>query len=391
MTAAASSSDWKLSSSSLIECGPPHRLVRSRSVSWQPPASSSSSSTLLAVASSDATVRLWTVDDSVSGGSSKEVASLSSSSSGGGGGHDQPVLRVRFHPHSQHRDRLASAAATQVRLWDVRAPSNPVVQKLDGASSSSKNTDLQWNPVHAHLLAVAERSGTVRVYDTRQLKTATTGQKKVDAGTLAIHSCSLGPDNIPETIAWDPVTGDYLVAGTTLANGMGALKIWNWQKQDDDNSSTIVSYPAHAGPIYALEFAPDGGRLATGGADAVVGLWDAPTLCCHHTVTRRLKFIRGLSYAPPNAQLLAIATEEADDGVDLADAATGAPVGRVPLGVRPRSGGAECVAFGPTTTSSGSNSHKYLLAIARTDTGMPTAPVAVAQLTVVRATTTTSR
>ena len=190
------------------------------------------------------------------------------------------------------------------------------------------------------------------------------------------------------------------MAGTTLTNGMGALKIWNWQKDDHhNNDSSISSYPAHAGPIYALEFAPGGQRLATGGADAVVGLWDVPTLCCHHTVTRRLKFIRGLSYAPSSSsgkdgapQLLAIATEEADDGVSLTDAATGAAVGRVPLGVRPRSGGAECVAFAPHTSTTGNsgNSHKYLLAIARTDTGMPTAPVTVAQLTVVRTTTTTT-
>jgi WD40 repeat protein len=131
-----------------------------------------------------------------------------------------------------------------------------------------------------------------------------------------------------------------------------------------------------------MQFSHDGQQLVTGGSDAIVGLWDcgssnsssdsSSSMVCTTTITRRLKFIRGTAFSH-DSQLLAIATEE--DGIDVADAKTGALVGTVNMGHRPRSGGAEHVAWHPK---------EYVMACARTDTpmGPPPAPVTVARLTI---------
>jgi len=335
------------------------------------------------MALSDFTVRLWSVDSS---GTSKEVANLQ--------GHAHPVTVVRCAPAIDHQHELVSAAASEVRLWDVRT--QKTVHKLDG-SSQSFCAGLEWNTMKPNLLCLLDRAdgGTVRVYDTRKWGSSSTSTNTQQS---ALSSCSLMP-NVTEVVNWDH-SGEYLVAGTTLPNGMGALQIWKYDDPplpDNNNNNatptTTAFYPAHAGPIYALQFAPDGTRLATGGSDAVVGLWEnnPGCLCCARTLTNRTKFIRGVAFSS-DSRLLAVATEE--DGVDVVDAVSGVPVltggvmGNIPLGVRPRSGGAEAVAFQPassTTTTASSSGNKYLLACARVQSqGVPTSPVTVVQINVAR-------
>jgi THO complex subunit 3 len=138
---------------------------------------------------------------------------------------------------------------------------------------------------------------------------------------------------------------------------------------------TIMNYPraciihiqlTHV-PFTPCQFSPNGKRLAIGGSDAVVGLWDVDTMCCCHTVTRCIKFIRGVAFSHDN-MLVCCSTEE--DSIDIADASTGAAIGIAKLGGR----GAEEIAFHPSC---------YLLACARIDSGMiPTAPVTVVKLSV---------
>lgn len=348
------SSTVKLTGCSLLECGP-HR-TQSRSVHW-----SAGAGLYLALASSDATVRLWSIDvASGSAAAAKEVMSLT--------GHTGPVIACRFHPSAEAILCSASTDAT-VRLWDVRNATPKTTGKIDvSATTAAPIVSTQWNGVYAHILAVTCRDGTVAIYDTRMLSPTTTNK------ATALHTISLQPD-VPETCVFDP-TGNYLVAGTTRhrGEGMGSIRLQHWKKPvDDDGPGKFYSYPAHAGPVYAMAFAADGQRLATGGSDALVSLWDVATMCCCSTITSRTKFIRSVEFSH-DSKLLAIATEE--DAVDLIETETGASIGLASLGVRPRSAGAEDVAFHPVS--------KYLLACARTDTAavMPAAPVSIAKLIV---------
>merc|ERR1711865_178541 len=109
----------------------------------------------------------------------------------------------------------------------------------------------------------------------------------------------------------------------TSEDGYGELTVWDWkeankeeginkqaeQKQEnkeksshennDPNNSynkTKFVYPAHTGPIYSLCFSRDGQRLATGGGDALVGLWDVNSMVCTSTITRCNRFVRSVSF-----------------------------------------------------------------------------------------------
>lgn len=209
---------------------------------------------------------------------------------------------------------------------------------------------------------------------------------------------------------------------------MGYLQAWNWREKFPVAMNNGFLYPAHAGPVYAMAFSnannkpnanntssvpgASGSFLATGGADAVVGLWNVATMTCDRTIGRpqseRTKLIRSLAVSPDN-RVLAIATEE--NAVELVNIPTtskeqaahskanrpsrkpfslnnpaidgSSSIGMASFGPRKGLPGAEDIAFHPSATiSSGSDSGSYLLACARTDAGpMAGAPVTIMKLT----------
>eukprot|EP00978_Attheya_sp_CCMP212_P002995 scaffold6131_cov72-Attheya_sp.AAC.1 len=159
---------------------------------------------------------------------------------------------------------------------------------------------------------------------------------------------------------------------------MGELWIWPWEaaaaaaaNMDDSSSSwkeRCWRVEGHAGgAIYTHAFSPNGKRLATGGNDALVGLWDVPaSLVCTNVMDRRTKFIRSVAFSH-DSQLVACSTEES--GIDIAHADNGSLVGIVSLGSKSSArgitnnnsnemggGGADEIAFHPRA---------YILACAR--------------------------
>ena len=335
-------------------------FLQSRSVSWN------SSGIWLAIASSDRMARLWTLDGSVT----REVLVVS--------GHTAPVQRVRFHP-TDSAWLCTAASDGSVRLWDVRSATQKSLGRIDVQSGNSAS-DIAWNPNprSASILAVTEGDGSVYLYDTRKLpshhtaavatnsntatptitNTSTTGKRPPNN---ALHTFQLQP-SLVETCIFSPF-GRHLVAATTNRNGLGELSIWNWEEE----KSEIIVYPAHSGPIYSLAFSPDGARLASGGSDAIVGIWDTESVVCTHTIHRCTKFIRSVSFSH-DSQLLASSSE---DGITVSLADSGEElVEEKNLGGRP---GADEISFHPKA---------HVIACARCDFGMgnPAAAVTIAKL-----------
>ena len=247
---------------------------------------------------------------------------------------------------------------------------------------SKSAVSVDWCPSsggsHSHALVVTERGSRVVVYDTRKLTKGGSGStKQQQAHPAVLHVSEPRPKEIVETTIFGPGNGKHLITASQLFDNdtTSDLCIWDWTKDEQRSSSDIEAkktsefrFPAHTEAIYTMALSPDGKRLTTGGADAIIGLWDTDTMVCTHTIARRVKYIRTVAFSH-DGQILAHATEEND--IELARASDGTPIGQVSLGHR--RGGAEHISWHPTIPN--------ILACARMDMNVPnTAPVAIAKL-----------
>ena len=396
---------------------------QARKVCWN------ASGSLLAVGCSDSVIRLWNpmsiaFDSSTAATNNpcKEVGSINTMATTG---HAPlpPIIAATFHPTSDPILCSMTAGSGTLRLWDIRSSTT--------ASSSSTNTNhipsaahsassalshctimtasssslsplpivvaVEWNPIQTHMISCTTHDGTVSIYDTRKftnLTTASTSTSSTNTSTnqpTALVRKIQFPDNDRiESCIFDPVTGEYIIAGVTnrggkqnqnhhpalssSSSGMGYIKAYQWDASKSNHEGTQgkteeitkstdtqhsyegsqpwYAYPAHAGPIYTIASSHhhrhrrNGGgggttttsttttttgnsyglpKIATGGSDAVVGIWDVSTMTCTSTISSRTKFIRALAFSCPNSDtdplLLAIATEE--DVIELIDCSTG--------------------------------------------------------------------
>ena len=355
----------KIDSSTVYECGISHR-INSRSISWN------SIGTTMAMAGSDRSTKLYSMSDLMSNSSSSsssqsQVRELSNIS-----GHAD---RVRFHPNQDSVLATASGNDSAVKLWDVRssaAKASGTIDLTGSNSSNGSNVDISWSPIEQNLLVVTEKNGAVHVVDTRKLensnKTPTSASAKKRP---AFQKSFFLKPKIIDACLFSP-SGDHLVAATS-AGGYGELTVWNWTSETSETSNYV--YPAHTGPIYSACFSPNGQTLATGGGDALVGLWDVNTMVCASTMTRCDRFVRSVSFSF-DSQILATSTEEAT--LDLANPHDGSLVGSVSMSSSSRrdrnAPGADEIAFHPKA---------HLLACARCDS-QNASPLTIVKLTLGR-------
>ena len=281
--------------------------------------------------------------------------------------HGAQVDRVRFHP-SEVNQLCTSSLDGTVRVWDIRSGTERSVGKIDVTTGKSA-VYIDWCPAgsNSSYLAVTERGGSVNIFDARKLQSGAHSNRGGGAAASTNKSTPLYSFQIPNTdvdaCIFSPL-GNHLVAATAKRGGMMSdLRIWNWKEGEEEfqksiENNTQFKVPAHSGPVFSLQFSPDGKKLATGSSDAIVGIWDVSTMCCTTTITRRLKFISGIAFSN-DSKILANSSEE--DGVDIADANTGESLGMVQLREKPRDGapvgGADEICFNPK--------YGHLLACAR--------------------------
>ncbi|WP_439625365.1 WD40 repeat domain-containing serine/threonine protein kinase [Gemmata sp.] len=101
------------------------------------------------------------------------------------------------------------------------------------------------------------------------------------------------------------------------------LRGWEWYHLDSLARQATLTLRGHAGSVHAVAYAPDGKRLATGGADNAVRIWDAATGREVACVRGHTGPVNGVAWSPDGGRL---ATASKDGTARIWDAASGREV-----------------------------------------------------------------
>jgi eukaryotic-like serine/threonine-protein kinase len=81
-----------------------------------------------------------------------------------------------------------------------------------------------------------------------------------------------GESDQPYCLAWSP-DGKYLVIGDN-AQPTPAVKVW---RVEESGLSPLSTYSGHRDEVSCVAWSPDGRRIASGGLDGIVQVWEAET------------------------------------------------------------------------------------------------------------------
>mmetsp|Transcript_16857 Transcript_16857/g.43849 ORF Transcript_16857/g.43849 Transcript_16857/m.43849 type:complete len:320 (+) Transcript_16857:332-1291(+) len=223
----------------------------------------------LATVSTDTIAALWTVRSDSAVPMQKELEFTE---------HSDVIDQCRWKAGS---DQLLSTASRDgtVKFWDVRAGSKSVAT----TKTAGENLSLAWSP-NGNEVAVGNQNDVISFIDTRKYEVV---NKK---------SCNM----LVNEIDWNHA-GDLFL----LTTGDGFISVLDYPSLDESMSPLR----AHTGCTYCLEFDSKERYFATGGADALVGLWHATEMVCLRTIGEAEWPIRAMSFSF-DGRLLATASED---------------------------------------------------------------------------------
>ena len=153
--------------------------------------------------------------------------------------------------------------------------------------------------------AVGGEDGKIELWNTM------TGEKlfTLTAEVENIQIQMIGPK--PEDIPFLLPENNHILAlefspdGTKLASGGKDKTVRLW---DTDTGNELVSLRKHTGWTNALAFSPDGKKLTSGGTDKTVNLWDTETGKLINTLNGHLNSIDALSFSSDGKTLASAST-----------------------------------------------------------------------------------
>jgi serine/threonine protein kinase/WD40 repeat protein len=258
---------------------------------------------------------------------------------------DEPVCYdVAFTPDGKHV--VTHAAAGAVRVWDAKTWDDVVTR--DGPERVTENLEdwrhlpLAVSPDGKWLAAGSDSGFKVWAIDGwKQQSAARTPATWLafapDGRTLltAAHDCNDGRWHA--VARWETQTGRPLPGGRLGSRGGWATYHLSSDGKTlygmacDPAEPAVHVYdadtleervlPGHAGPVFAVDVSPDGGRIASAGADGTVRVWDVAALRLLHTIPRPGKPAVQAAFSPDGGTVYAGWSE---DGMIFAiDPATG--------------------------------------------------------------------
>jgi WD40 repeat protein len=171
-------------------------------------------------------------------------------------GHRNPVKYMEFSSDGRY---LISAAATEIRIWDL-----------------TKDTWKDYRKHVTHVYNVTFNKDASQFLST-SLKTKFNLWDREE--NEVIHEFE-GHTRSALVAAWSP-DEQWIASGS----GDQSIRIWDASKRE-----TIHSISAHGGNIYSLHFSPDSRLLASASMDENIKIWDVATGKIH-------KLLQGHEYA----------------------------------------------------------------------------------------------